>query len=267
MTDQPPYQISDTTYLVGSGKGGVGKSTVSVNLAIAMAALGLSVGVLDADVYGPSLPVMMGLRRVTPRVSRDADGAEKVAPFFKFGIKVISAGFFVEEARSLVWRGPILHSTLSRMLVGVDWGKLDVLLVDLPPGTGDVPLSLSKLLKIDAAIVVTTPQEVAILDAIKAINSFHSLDIPLSGVVENMAGFTVPGSEKSFPIFGEGKGAELADRFQTDLLASIPFLPAIQQNSDRGYPAAFHQGDDNAGAVFHQLAERVISKQYQFVKA
>lgn len=251
---------SPQTFLVGSGKGGVGKSTVTVNLAIALAAQGLKVGVVDADVYGPSVPIMMGLRRMSPRVQEDSSGRERMIPFTKFGIQVISLGFFMEEARSVVWRGPMLHSTLQKMLHDVEWGDLDLLLVDLPPGTGDVPLTLSQLLPIKGALVVTTPQEVAMLDAIKAINAFEQLNIPLVGIVENMAGFTPPDSSEVYPIFGEGKGRELAERFETTLLSSIPLIPEIRRGGDEGYPSAAHLGDRQCGRHFHQLANTFIEQ-------
>ncbi len=250
-------RLSDTTYLVGSGKGGVGKSTVTVNLAIALAALGLKVGLLDADVYGPSVPCMMGLRRLSPPRS-----GERIRPFQKFGVSVMSVGFFFEESRSLVWRGPMLHSMLEQMITGVEWGELDILLVDLPPGTGDVPITLASLFHVDGALVVTTPQEVAILDAIKAINSYHQLQLPLIGIIENMSGYAVPGTEETHFIFGQGKGAELAERMDSELLGTIPFLPAIGANADCGVPVAVNQGDDKAGAHFHALAECVIRKHY-----
>jgi ATP-binding protein involved in chromosome partitioning len=246
---------SRETYLIGSGKGGVGKSTITINLAVALAQQGLRVGVVDADVYGPSIPIMMGLRRLSPRIQETPDGSERVIPFTKFGVQVISLGFFIEEARSVVWRGPMLHATLQKMLQDVLWGELDLLLIDLPPGTGDIPLTLSQLLPITGALVVTTPQEVAMLDAIKAINAFNQLNIPLTGIIENMAGFTPPGSTEIYPIFGEGKGAELAERFETNLLYSIPLIPAIRRGSDEGIPAAAHRGDEQCGVHFHILAQ------------
>jgi ATP-binding protein involved in chromosome partitioning len=244
-------KISQHTYLIGSGKGGVGKSTVAVNLAIALASQGLKVGLLDADVYGPSIPIMMGL---SPRTHRELDGTEKVVPFTKFGIQTISIGFFLEEARSVVWRGPLLHGTLHKMLNDVLWGEVDVLLIDLPPGTGDVQISLAQLLEIKGALVVCTPQEVAMLDAIKAINAFDNLSIPVVGVVENMAGFTVPETGQIYHIFGQGKGQELATRCQIPFLGSIPLLPAIQQGGDEGLPLAFHQHAGEDQAYFHRLA-------------
>jgi ATP-binding protein involved in chromosome partitioning len=245
--------------MIGSGKGGVGKSTVAVNLAVALAQEGLQIGLLDADIYGPSIPIMMGLRSIGPRLVLNDTGKQQIVPFTKFGIKVISIGFFLEEARSVMWRGPMLHGILQKMLKEVEWGELDLLLIDLPPGTGDVPMSLSQFLTIDGAAIVCTPQEVAMLDAIKAINTFHQLNIPLLGVIENMAGFTPPNSSYTFHIFGEGKAAELANRFNTQLLGSIPLIPAIRRGSDEGYPAAFHQGDENVGQHFQQLAKNFLN--------
>jgi ATP-binding protein involved in chromosome partitioning len=249
------YKLASHTLLVGSGKGGVGKSTVAVNLAIALAEQGKTVGLLDADVYGPSIPVMLSLRRLSPQVVD-----EHVVPISKMGVRVISLGFFIEEARSVVWRGPILHDTLEKMLRDVDWGELDYLIVDLPPGTGDVQISLAQLLKIDGALVVTTPQEVAMLDAVKAINAFHHLDIPLLGIAENMAGFQAPGGTEVYPIFGAGKGEELALRFNTPLLASIPIDMLVREGGDSGQPVAFSKGSSVAAPVFAKLAERVIEE-------
>ncbi len=236
---------------IGSGKGGVGKSTIAVNLAIALSHhTGLEVGLLDADLYGPSLPIMLGLRNMNPRLLNSPTGEEKVAPFYKFGIKIQSIGFFLEEARSLAWRGPMLHGALEKMLKETFWGNLDYLLIDLPPGTGDIPISLTQLLNVQGAIVVTTPQEVAILDAIKAINSFYQLQVPLLGVIENMAGFTVPETGKTYSIFGEGKGEELARRFQVPLLGRVPLIEEIRIGGDDGYPSACRQGQ-----AFHYFQE------------
>lgn len=242
------------TFLVGSGKGGVGKSTVAVNLAVALALQGQRVGLLDADIYGPSIPIMMGLRRLTPSSQKLPNGdQEKIIPFTKFGIKVISVGFFIEEARSVIWRGPILHNILQKMLFEVVWGDLDLLLIDLPPGTGDTQLSLSQLLAIEGALVVCTPQEVAMLDAIKAINAFDHLDIPLVGIIENMAGFTAPETGQVYHIFGQGKAQELANRFNVPLLGSIPLIPQIRLNGDEGLPTAFNSQTPQA-QFFHSLA-------------
>ncbi len=254
-------RISQTTLAVGSGKGGVGKSTVAVNLAVALAAEGREVGLLDADIYGPSIPIMMGLRRLSPRIEKDSSGTERVIPFSKFGVKVISIGFFMEEARSVTWRGPMLHGALQKMICDVQWGDLDFLIIDLPPGTGDALISLSQQLALDGAVVVTTPQTVAMLDAIKAINAFEQLDIPLTGVVENMAGFKPPGSDEVYALFGEGKAHELAQRFDTKVLGSIPFNPAIGVGGDEGLPIAFHESEDMAGEPLHNIAQTLLAQQ------
>lgn len=244
---------------IGSGKGGVGKSTVAVNLAIALAQQGLKVGLLDADVYGPSIPIMLGLRRLSPRIEHLPSGEDKIVPLAKFGIQILSAGFFIEEARSIIWRGPMLHGTLQKMVQDVMWGELDLLLIDLPPGTGDVLLSLSQLLKVEGALLVCTPQDVAIVDAIKAINAFDQLDIPLWGIVENMAGFQVPESGQVFHIFGQGKTQELASRFHTQVLISIPLISEIRQGGDEGIPSALYSTHP-AGSVFQNLAKVFIQR-------
>lgn len=255
MTD--PIRLASRTYLIGSGKGGVGKSTVAVNLAVALAKEGWRVGLLDADLYGPSLPIMFGLRRMSPQTT-EREGKERVLPFTKFGVSVASIGFFMEEARSVIWRGPILHGTLERMLHGVDWGELDFLLVDLPPGTGDVQISLAQLLETDGAFVVSTPQEVAMLDAIKAINAFQNLEVPLLGIIENMAGFQDPHSSTIHHIFGQGKAEELAQRFSSELLGTLPLLPAIREGGDEGRPYAFYS---SSPCPFSALAQAVLKQE------
>lgn len=245
--------IASQTIAVGSGKGGVGKSTVSVNLAISLARLGFKVGLLDADLYGPSIPIMLGLRRLPASTDNN-----EIHPFSKFGIKVISLGFFIDEAMSVLRRGPMLHSMLETMINNVSWGPLDFLVIDLPPGTGDIPISLSTLMEIQGSLVVTTPQEVALLDALKAINAFYELKIPLLGIVENMAGFTPPGSDITYPIFGQGKGQELADKFSVPLLASIPLNQRIREGGDEGLPSACLKTEKLSSASFHTLAENLL---------
>lgn len=247
------------SYFIGSGKGGVGKSTVAVNLSVSLAKLGFSVGLLDADIYGPSIPIMLGLRRLTPRKIENDKGF-KLLPFSKFGIKAMSIGFFVEEAEAVLWRGPMLHNALQKMVQDVEWGHLDLMIIDLPPGTGDVPISLSKLLKIEGSLIVSTPQEVAVLDAKKAINSLHLLNIPLLGIIENMSGFQAPGSDTLHEIFGKGHAARLSNNFNVPLLGSIPLLPAIVRGGDEGYPAAFHQGDNQTGRHFEEIAKHFLLK-------
>jgi len=247
-------------YAIGSGKGGVGKSTVAVNFAIAMAKKGFTVGLLDADIFGPSIPIMMGLRRLSPQIVKNAEGKEEIIPFTKFGIQVMSVGFFIEEAKPVIWRGPILHGTLKKMIEDVLWGELDYLFIDLPPGTGDTLLSLSQLLTIKGGLVVCTPQQVAALDALKAINAFFQLDIPLLGVVENMAGFLAPETGQLYHIFGEGQAKKLADSFNVPLLASIPLVTEIRQGADNGEPIAFFGSNPHARQPFEFLAAEFIER-------
>ena len=250
-------RFSRVSYFVGSGKGGVGKSTVAVNLAVACAKQGFRVGILDADIYGPSIPIMTGLRRMSPHIAVDFEGKKQIIPFTKYGIHIISIGFFIEEAQSVLWRGPMLHGILKKMIHEVDWPELDFLFIDLPPGTGDVPLSMTQLLQVDGALIVSTPQAVATLDAWKAINAFDQLQIPVVGIIENMAGFAIPGTDQIAHIFGQGKAQELADKFMLPLLASIPLIPAIREGGDEGCPSAFHQGDRGAGNYFWELSQKI----------
>jgi ATP-binding protein involved in chromosome partitioning len=233
-------KIAERTLLIGAGKGGVGKSTLTVNVAVSLAASGKNVGILDADLYGPSLPIMMGLRNLSPRARQDGS----VIPFTKFGVLLISLGFFLEEARSIVWRGPMLHGMLEKFLVHVAWPPLDYLLVDLPPGTGDVLVSLSQLLNIEGSLVVTTPQEVAFLDVIKAVNAFDQLKIQTCGLIENMVG--VP--------FGGSRGKSFAERLSLPFLGAIPLNEHICRGSDEGIPYAFATPSE---VIFSPLADRI----------
>lgn len=233
-------KISERTILIGAGKGGVGKSTVALNLAVAMANLGFSTGLLDADLYGPSIPIMTGLRNISPQAKEDGS----VIPFTKFGVQIISLGFFLEEARGVVWRGPMLHTMLHKLIHQVDWPPLDYLFVDLPPGTGDVPLSLQKLLKIDGSLLVTLPQEVAFVDVIKALHAFQQLKIPVLGLIENMVGLP----------FGESKGVQYADRLSLPFLGAIPLNRAVCLAGDEGVPFAFTEVQDK---VFAPLAYKI----------
>jgi len=256
-----PIHKQTAIYAVGSGKGGVGKSTIAVNFAITMAQQGYSVGLLDADIFGPSIPIMMGLRRLSPKAIKNESGQEQIIPFTKFGIQVMSIGFFIEEAKPVIWRGPVLHATLQKMIENVLWGELDYLFIDLPPGTGDTLLSLSQLIKIKGGLIVCTPQQVATVDALKAINAFHQLDIPFIGLVENMAGFLAPGSNQIHHIFGEGHAKKLATNFNVPLLASIPLITEIRQSADDGEPIAFFGSNSNAREPFYILATEFLKLQ------
>src|SRR5437660_9524241 len=218
--------------LVGSGKGGVGKSTISVNLAVALAQLGCKVGLLDADIYGPSIPLMMGLFGAKPS---SADG-KLVEPLGAYGVKVISIGFFVDPDQAMIWRGPMLHGALVQLLRDVRWGDLDYLILDLPPGTGDVQLTIAQQVSVSGAVVVTTPQDVALSDAIKAKTMFDKVSIPVLGFVENMSGFICPHCREETDIFSKGGAEQAANKLAVPFLGRVPINVAIRAGSDDGKP-------------------------------
>jgi ATP-binding protein involved in chromosome partitioning len=222
---------------VGSGKGGVGKSTVATNLATGLRKRGLAVGLLDADIYGPSLPLMMG-DAGSPKLNEQ----NKLVPPFRHGVAVMSFGFFAESDQATVWRGPMVGKAVRQFLFDVAWPELDVLIVDLPPGTGDVPLTLTEEIEIAGAIVVTTPQEVAAVDAAKALAMFARLHIPVVGLVENMAEFVCSHCGQATHIFEGGSAAQLAERFSTRVLCKIPLVPAIAQSGDHHIPSVLAGG-------------------------
>lgn len=239
---------------VGAGKGGVGKSTVAVNLALALRDDGLAVGVLDADIYGPSVPVLLGLEdgafraRMTPQ--------KQIIPLEAHGLSVVSFGFFLGAGSPAVWRGPMVGKAVTQFSRGVVWQDLDVLVVDLPPGTGDVPLSLAQSVVVDGAIVVTTPQRLAALEAAKAVEMFRTLDVPVLGVVENMSYATCECGRRSFP-FGRGGGAEMERTLTVPLLGQLPFDDRIVADGDRGAPLMVEMPQSEAAAAMRALAARV----------
>jgi ATP-binding protein involved in chromosome partitioning len=240
---------------VGSGKGGVGKSSVTANLAAALAGEGKAVGVLDADVWGYSQPRMFGLGAERPRVSGD----RKLIPLRAHdGIKVMSIGFFVEQDAAVVWRGPMLHKALQQFLEDVDWGILDYLLIDLPPGTGDVSMTLAQLLPDAKFLIVTTPQAVAQKVARRAAEMAAKLSLEVAGVIENMSGFVTPGGER-YPIFGEGGGQELAGELQVPLLAQVPLTMSLREQSDSGLPVVLSDPDDPAAQAIRHAARGLIA--------
>jgi ATP-binding protein involved in chromosome partitioning len=240
---------------IGSGKGGVGKSSVTANLAAALAAQGKRVGVLDADVWGYSQPRMFGLGAQRPKVNAD----RKIVPLETGdGIKVISIGFFVEEDSAVVWRGPMLHKALQQFLEDVDWGELDYLLIDLPPGTGDVSMTLSQLLPQAKFVLVTTPQPVAQKVARRSAEMATKLKLEIAGVIENMSGFVTPSGER-FQIFGEGGGQLLAEELEVPLLAKVPLTMPLREQSDAGVPLVFSNPDDPAAQALYQGARGIIA--------
>lgn len=229
---------------VASGKGGVGKSTVAVNLALALRKLGAKVGLMDADIYGPNIPIMLG---IPPEKRPEGSAGEKIVPLVAHGVKAISIGFFANPEQPVIWRGPLLHKTMEQFLHRVDWGVLDYLVVDLPPGTGDVQLSLSQWVSLSGAVVVTTPQEVALTDVRKAVNMFRQLEVPILGVVENMTG----------AIFGRGGGEKMAGVFQIPFLGDIPLEAQVRECGDSGLPVVIAHPKSPISERFVKIAEAV----------
>jgi ATP-binding protein involved in chromosome partitioning len=239
---------------IGSGKGGVGKSTLTANLAAALTGEGKRVGVLDADVWGYSIPRMYGLGSTRPQVSSE----RKIVPLSAHGVKVMSIGFFVEEDAAVVWRGPMLHKALTQFLQDVDWGELDYLLIDLPPGTGDVSMTLAQLLPQAQFVIVTTPQQTAQKVARRAAQMAHKVSLEIGGVIENMSGFTTPSGER-FAIFGEGGGKELADELDVPLLGRVPLTMPLREHADSGVPLMLEDPEDPAAQAIHQVARGLIA--------
>lgn len=245
---------------ISSGKGGVGKTTISVNLAIALARKGLMVGLIDADVFGPSVPKMFKAEDYRPEVKRE-NGVDLIIPMNKYGVKVLSTGFFVDPADAVIWRGPMASGFLKQLITQGQWGELDYLLVDLPPGTSDIHLTLVQEVPVTGAIVVTTPQDVALADAVKGISMFRSdkIDVPVIGLVENMSWFTpaeLP--QNRYYIFGKDGGKQLAEKMNVPLLGQIPLVQSIREGSDNGEPVALN--DSITGNAFMELASEVIQK-------
>ena len=238
---------------VAAGKGGVGKSTVTTNLAAALHAQGATVGILDSDVYGPSIPQMMG----EPEKLAGTETGNKIIPAVHYGMKVISIGFFVERGGAVIWRGPMVHKLLQQFIEDVDWGELDYLLVDLPPGTGDAQLSLSQLLPITGAVMVTTPQEVSMIDVEKAIGMWKRVEVPVLGLIENMSGFICPSCGHHEEIFLRGGGRKLAEREGVTFLGEVPLLSAVSRAGDAGKPVVLADPDSQVARIFHGIASTV----------
>jgi ATP-binding protein involved in chromosome partitioning len=239
---------------VGSGKGGVGKTTVSVNLAISLARLGHAVGLMDADVYGPNVPLMMGINR-TPMAYGD-----RIQPLEQYGIKLMSMGFLNPGDKPLVWRGPMLHSVIQQFLRGVDWGNLDYLLIDLPPGTGDVQLTLIQTAPITGAVVVTTPSDVSLEDARKAVHMFHQVKVPILGIVENMSYLMCPHCKERIDVFSYGGGRRTAEQMKVNFLGELPLNPDVRVGGDTGDPVALRRNNDPMAESFLDLARNTAAR-------
>jgi ATP-binding protein involved in chromosome partitioning len=220
--------------MVSSGKGGVGKTTTSVNLAVALAMQGKKVGLLDADIYGPNVPRMMGIKKSDPVIED-----EKVIPFEAYGVKVMSMGLLMDEGKALIWRGAMIMKAITQLLQDISWGELDVLVIDMPPGTGDAQLTLAQSVPVSAGINVTTPQQVALDDSRRGLEMFSKLHIPIAGIVENMSGFICPECDHESDIFGKGTCEGLASEYDTKVLANIPIEPSIRTGGDEGKPVVF----------------------------
>ncbi len=254
MGDDPVPGIKNII-LVMSGKGGVGKSTTAVNLTLALKRMGLRVGLLDADIYGPSIPTMMGIHGHPP-----TNPDKKIHPLERFGVKMMSIGFLLEDARqAVIWRGPMLHSALAQFLSDVSWGELDYLVLDLPPGTGDVALTMAQKLKVTGTVIVTTPQEVALADVYKCVSMCAKLNLPILGVVENMSYFVDPAGIRH-ALFGVGGGAKIAEFAQAPLLGQIALEPPVREWGDKGLPIVQSVPDSAAAQSFIEIADQLVAK-------
>lgn len=250
----------ENVVVVMSGKGGVGKSTVAANLALSLKRMGARVGLLDADIWGPSVPTMMG----TMARPTSIDGAS-LEPVERFGLRMMSIGFLIEDPReAIVWRGPMLHGALLQFLKDVHWGTLDYLLLDLPPGTGDIPLTLSQKLELTGAIIVTTPQEVALQDVYKAVSMCQKVDIPILGVVENQSWFVCDGCDKRHEIFGKGGGQKVAEMADAPVIGQIPMDSACRKAGDDGTPVVLSAPDSPSGLALFATAEALVARIAQF---
>ncbi|MEO5338779.1 MAG: iron-sulfur cluster carrier protein ApbC [Magnetospirillum sp. WYHS-4] len=246
---------------VASGKGGVGKSTTAANLALGLAAKGLKVGLLDADIYGPSMPRMMGIGQEPG----SSDGV-RLDPVERHGIKVMSIGFFVEEENPIIWRGPMVQSALIQMMRDVNWGTLDVLVVDMPPGTGDVQLTMAQQVPLTGAVIVSTPQDIALADARKGLNMFRKVDVPVLGLIENMSYFLCPHCDGRSEIFGHGGAREEARVLGMDFLGEVPLHIDIRTTSDGGHPIVASKPEGEHAGIYRDIADRVWAKAQEIMK-
>jgi ATP-binding protein involved in chromosome partitioning len=254
ITEDDPVPQAKEIVLVMSGKGGVGKSTVAANLALALKRMGKSVGLLDADMYGPSVPTMFGIS------GRPISSGTKIQPLIRFGVKLMSIGFLLDDEKAaIVWRGPMLHGALLQFLKDVDWGELDYLVLDLPPGTGDIALTLSQKVRSSGAVIVTTPQEVALQDVYKSVSMAEKVGIPILGVIENESYFLCDGCSKRHEIFGRGGGQKVADFAKSQLIGQVPMEVAVREWGDAGTPIVEASPGSESAKVFTAIAERLVT--------
>jgi ATP-binding protein involved in chromosome partitioning len=251
---QAPIPGIKNVLAVGAGKGGVGKTTLAVNLAAALARLGSRVGIIDGDIYGPNIPIMLGVQGQL--MAED----NKIVPAEKYGIKVVSMGFLTNDDSPVIWRGPMLHSVIRQFFQEVLWGELDYLIIDMPPGTGDVALSLSQTVPVAGSIVVTTPQEVSLADSRRAVRMYQKLNIPVLGLVENMSYFVCPNCDHQSDIFGRGGGERTADAMQVPFLGRIPIYEPIRRGGDEGQPLVIAEPESAAALAFFEVAEQTAAQ-------
>jgi len=240
--------------MVSSGKGGVGKSTTSVNLAIAMAMQGKKVGLLDADIYGPNIPRMMGVNGQKPQIQ-----GNKVEPLKAYGVELMSMGSLMEDGQSLIWRGSMIMKAIEQFLRDILWSELDVLVIDMPPGTGDAQLTLAQSVPVTAGITVTTPQEVSLDDSRRSLDMFQKLHIPTAGIIENMSGFICPSCDEESDIFGMGTTVQVAKEYDTEVIARIPIEPAIRIGGDTGMPVTYHKPDSETAKRYQTAASNLLA--------
>jgi ATP-binding protein involved in chromosome partitioning len=241
---------------VASGKGGVGKSTVSVNLALAFQALGLKTGILDADIYGPSQPLMLGTSQESPETTDQ----KSLEPIMKYGLQTMSIGYLVEDQTAMIWRGPMASKALQQILNDTRWKDLDILIVDLPPGTGDIQLTLSQKIPVTGGVIVTTPQDLSLLDATRALKMFEKVGIHLFGIIENMSSFSCPHCQKNTALFGEGGAAKMAQEHHLDVLAELPLSLLTRECTDHGKPIVIQAPESPESQLYIELAKKLILK-------
>jgi len=246
---------------ISSGKGGVGKTSVAVNVAVALADMGAKVGLLDADIYGPNVPVMLGMESAQVKVVKAENGTDVVEPAFNYGVKMISMAFLIDKDQPVVWRGPMLNGVIRQFLYQANWGELDYLIVDMPPGTGDAQLTLTQSVPLAGAVIVTTPQTVSLLDSRKGLKMFQNMGIPVLGIVENMSYFIPPDMpDKQYDIFGSGGGKKTSDELGIDLLGCVPLEISLREGGDRGIPIVLGHPESASAKALREIAKAIAAK-------